>query len=137
MMYCSKCGAQVAPGSRFCSGCGASIADGAGLHTQQGARLPRKDPAVAALLASLPGLFGLLGIGHIYVGQTGKGVAWLIAGIILVFLGFVFAITIIGLLIAIPIWIAGFIIWIVLIFGAHSAARKFNDAVQRTGQAPW
>ncbi len=37
-----------------------------------------KDKSVALILEILPGLFGFLGIGWLYSGQTGTGLAWLI-----------------------------------------------------------
>jgi len=39
---------------------------------------PLKDRSVAYILEILPGLFGILGIGWLYAGNTGVGIAWLI-----------------------------------------------------------
>ena len=39
---------------------------------------PAKDRNIALVLEILPGLFGILGIGWIYSGKTGTGLAWLI-----------------------------------------------------------
>jgi hypothetical protein len=39
---------------------------------------PKKDRSLAIVLEIVPGLFGLLGIGWIYSGFTGAGLAWLV-----------------------------------------------------------
>jgi hypothetical protein len=38
---------------------------------------PPKDRSIALILELLPGLFGLLGFGWIYSGETGRGIVWL------------------------------------------------------------
>jgi hypothetical protein len=43
---------------------------------------PLKDRSIAIILEILPGLFGILGIGWIYSGKTGTGLAWLIGYLI-------------------------------------------------------
>ena len=43
---------------------------------------PPKDRSIAIILEILPGLFGILGIGWIYSGKTGVGLAWLIGYLI-------------------------------------------------------
>ncbi len=43
---------------------------------------PAKDRALTMLLEIFPALFGIYGIGWIYAGQTGIGLAWLIGGLI-------------------------------------------------------
>ncbi len=42
--------------------------------------LPRKDPDIAAMLASLCGLVGIWGVGHIYVGKVITGLLLMMAG---------------------------------------------------------
>jgi hypothetical protein len=39
---------------------------------------PLKDRSIALILEVLPGLFGILGIGWIYAGDTNTGLLWLI-----------------------------------------------------------
>ena len=39
---------------------------------------PLKDRSVAYILEILPGLFGILGIGWLYAGNTNAGIAWLV-----------------------------------------------------------
>jgi hypothetical protein len=43
---------------------------------------PSKDRNIALVLEILPGLFGILGIGWIYSGKVGTGIAWLIGYLI-------------------------------------------------------
>src|SRR4026208_2493141 len=52
-------------------------------------QLPYKSPGTAALIAFIGGIFALPGIGHIYVGKVGKGIAILILGVVLTVLTFV------------------------------------------------
>lgn len=39
----------------------------------------RKDKGLTLILEILPGLFGFLGIGWIYAGETTKGIIWLVS----------------------------------------------------------
>ena len=57
-----------------------------GRHPLTGEPLSDKSKIVAGLLQLL-GLFGLVGIGRIYLGYTGLGVAQLIVGIVTCFIG--------------------------------------------------
>ena len=59
--------------------------------------LPYKSPGTAALIAFIGGLFGLSGIGHIYVGKVGKGIGILILGLV------IYALLIISILGASPV----------------------------------
>src|SRR4051794_1052379 len=52
-----------------------------GRHPQTGEPLSEKSKVVAGLL-QLIGLFGLVGIGRIYLGYTGLGVAQLVVGLV-------------------------------------------------------
>jgi TM2 domain-containing membrane protein YozV len=52
-----------------------------GRHPQTGEPLSEKSKIVAGLL-QLIGLFGLVGIGRIYLGDTGLGIAQLVVGLV-------------------------------------------------------
>ncbi len=80
----------------------------------------RKEPALAAILS-----FVITGLGQIYAGKAGKGVALLIATIVSFFLSFL----IIPFFIAIGLWIYG-------IIDAYNTAQKYNEFVTRYGRAP-
>src|ERR687896_2059895 len=46
-------------------------------------QLPYKSPGTAALIAFIGGIFALLGLGHIYIGNVGRGIGILISGIVI------------------------------------------------------
>ncbi len=142
-MYCPNCGTQIPDDSIFCTSCGTRISTAAsaaasptastpssytppattGMPPTQAApqpgyvNLPRKDPAIAAILS-----FFLSGLGQMYVGKVGRGLAILVVQIILFF-------TIIGIII-------GFFIWIWAIYDAYKLAERYNYFVQQNGRAP-
>ncbi len=145
--FCQNCGKEVQSDASFCPSCGQSLK---GASTQRVATSPttsavlleHKSPGIAAVLALILGIVGLWGIGHIYVGRLGRGIVLLIVGIILavltygsIFLGFI---TLgLGFIGAIFFGVITFGVWIWQIFDAYSLAKRFNAAVQQTGQAPW
>jgi hypothetical protein len=137
--FCSNCGEKLDTDEdiEVCPKCHTALhehskhIDIAKSVTEQ---LPYKSPGTAALIAFIGGIFGLPGIGHIYVGKVGKGIAILATGIVLAVLSFVtfwavFTVVIFG--------IAYLILFIWQIFNARKLARKFNDAVKTTGKEPW
>ncbi len=71
----------------------------------------RKDPILACLLNLL-----LLGTGHIYLGQIGKGVLILAIGIVL------------GMF----VWIAAVPLIIWAMYDANKTAKKMNQSVRKT-----
>ena len=71
----------------------------------------RKDPILASLLNLL-----LLGTGHIYLGQTGKGVLILAIGVVL------------GMF----VWIAAVPLIIWAMYDAYKTANKMNQSVRKT-----
>ena len=88
--YCSNCGETLENLNyeeiKKCPKCGIDLLQTAAYTTPKTSivdQLPYKSPGTAALIAFIGGIFGLLGIGHIYVGKVGKGIGILIAGIII------------------------------------------------------
>lgn len=71
----------------------------------------RKDPTLACLLNLL-----LLGAGHIYLGQTGKGVLILAIGIVL------------GMF----VWVAAVPLIIWAMYDAYKTAKKMSQSVKKT-----
>ena len=99
-------------------------------------QLPYKSPGTAALIAFIGGIFALPGIGHIYVGKVGKGIAILVGGVFIALIIFVAIWYIPFPLSWIPI-IGYFILWIWQIFDSRKLAKKFNESVKTTGKEPW
>jgi len=71
----------------------------------------RKDPILACLLNLL-----LLGTGHIYLGQIGKGLAILLSGIVLGMIA----------------WPATVLLAVWAMFDAYQAAKKMNQSARKT-----
>lgn len=71
---CYRCGTDLLPGAEFCTNCGAP----------QGARaqVARTSQAMgilrfARMLALIPGIFDIFGLGHLLLRRWGRGVAFL------------------------------------------------------------
>ncbi len=156
MPFCKQCGGEIPQDARFCPYCGAdqtSYAPPQPPPAQAG--LETKNTGLAAVLALIFGIFGLWGVGHIYVGKIGRGLALLILGIILEWvLGFfVFFGMMLGGMYGmhrygLPTLLGGFaglIVWILVtlaifiwqIYDAYNLAKHYNEHVQRYRRAPW
>jgi hypothetical protein len=82
---CRECAVEV-QGKLLCREClGAGKAT---LPQASAGSRPAKDRSIAIILEILPGLFGFLGFGWIYSGNTSKGVGWLVSVLIWDFLAF-------------------------------------------------
>ena len=139
-MNCTKCGFDIKEeDTQFCPKCGSSLKnDFVNPNTEKPVpdsptsgfqRKPEwKSEGTTLVLTIVLGLFGFGGIGHLYLGQLGKGIGILVVGIILLVIA-IFSYGL-GLIILIP-----FAIWV--IFDARKQCRKYNDTLEKTGQAPW
>jgi TM2 domain-containing membrane protein YozV len=158
MPYCRNCGAEFTEGTKFCYKCGAALAPATspdyhitpGLGEITVSQFPRKDTGVTAIVAGFGGLI-LFGLGHFYVGKIGRGILFLLVGIIvkfalatmIIFMIPVAALAVIarnlggfiGLMIFLVIANLG--LWVSQIYDAYALAKKYNSEVQRTGRAPW
>ena len=128
MTYCSNCGAEVPPDGRFCPSCGALqiqvVSDSEpenGPETRVVVR--RKGTFVAPLLSLL-----LTGLGQMYDGQFGRGLAFLIGVLVLHFVGPFF--------LCIPNIIA-FGIQIYAVYDAYRLAKEYNAYVEAHNARPW
>jgi len=151
MPFCRHCGAKHESGTRFCQQCGSPLEGPAAYHITPSVReitastLPRKDPGIVALIADLGDLF-LFGLEHFYVGKIGRGIAFLIVGIIvkivliIFFVGGVMSMffgrgglfdvfSIVGLL--------NLGLWMWQIADPDALAKRYNAEVERTGGPPW
>lgn len=117
MSYCPYCGAYVESNWAYCQKCGQYLR-GLLEVSQTPVYIGRKkDPMIALLLALVPGLFGIWGIGHFYVGEFGKGILLLGLGIFLAF------IMILSIICGLVILIIGFFIWLWQGYDAYSIAK--------------
>ncbi|HYJ00621.1 MAG TPA: hypothetical protein VEW92_00270, partial [Nitrososphaeraceae archaeon] len=70
--FCSNCGKTLDLNheNKKCSNCGFDLQQQTGAKDNRSIvdQLPYKSPGTAALIAFTGGIFGLQGIGHIYVG---------------------------------------------------------------------
>jgi TM2 domain-containing membrane protein YozV len=153
--FCPRCGTAVSADASFCPSCGQRLQT----TPQPNTAPPKpvitesKNPGVAALLALLIGLFGVWGIGHVYVGKIGKGLLLLVIGIVLnvlsvgaLLLGIIgFPSTLlgvgslfgIGLTASILLGIVTWVLWVWQTYDAYKLAKEFNAYVQQHGKAPW
>jgi TM2 domain-containing membrane protein YozV/RNA polymerase subunit RPABC4/transcription elongation factor Spt4 len=120
--YCNTCGAQIAQNAEICPKCGSRV------FTSQPIAQPQPWPAQPApaqqhknegLAAVLSVIF--IGLGQIYNGQIGKGILFLVVGI--VFAALIFFL--VGIILY-PIF------WIYNIYDAYSTAKKINAGQIRT-----
>lgn len=158
MQYCPSCGHEVSQEGGFCPNCGASLSPYQQAQTEYEAprgqpeytpppvypvSVPEKSAGIALILGLVLGIFGIWGIGQIYVGKIGKGIILLVVGILIMPL--LFALVIFGTIITfgfswilIPLLgIIGFILWLWQAFDAYMLANRYNAEARRTGMPPW
>lgn len=112
-VICGNCGAPLDHPSAPCRSCGARPRWG-------DPDRPRKNPALAAALGVVPGL------GHLYVGDYGKGAGFMAATGLLQFVGFDFDLTAVGAVAGVPMELGGLGIWAFSIIDAYRSARRHN-----------
>lgn len=110
--FCQNCGAEIDKNAEICPKCGVRVAPPppsvASVQTRE-----RKSPGLAAVLSVI-----FIGLGQIYNGQIGKGIGFLIIGIVFV---------------ALMIVLIGFILyplfWIYNIYDAYKTAENMNAGI--------
>jgi predicted RNA-binding Zn-ribbon protein involved in translation (DUF1610 family) len=159
--YCSNCGEKLDYNIEMkkCPKCGTDLDLRQNKQSSTVVEsLPYKSPGTATLIAFIGGIFSLPGIGHIYVGKLGKGIAILVGGFILyilMILSIIYITTplthipqyaaIVGVsnfimiaiitTIALSVGYIAFFIW--QIFDARKLAKKFNETVRTAHKEPW
>lgn len=110
-MICQKCGTALEEGAAFCPSCGTRVqaeaqqttAASANADAGASAAAPgAKSKSTALVLEVVAGLFGFLGIGWIYAGETQKGILILIGNFVLQGLVLVFTLFF-GVICTIPV----------------------------------
>ena len=82
----------------------------------------RKSPALAALLAILPG------VGHFYLGHNLKGVGYLVGIAGLQFFGLDLDLSVIGLAVGVPMELGGGTLWLYSIVDAYRTAKLMEKS---------
>jgi TM2 domain-containing membrane protein YozV len=119
-VLCGRCGSVLANPNSACPRCGAPASGG-----YQATRvMPRKDPFVAAALAVVPGM------GHFYLGQPLKGLAYLLGVGGLQFFGFDLDLSVIGLAVGVPMELGGGALWVYGIVDAYRTAKHMEASAQ-------
>lgn len=132
--FCGKCGASKGAENDFCPKCGAGANSQQNRSQQNNPNRMNQRPyewkseGTTLILTIVLGIFGLGGIGHIYLGNITRGIVILIVGIILLLVA-MFSMGI-GLIILIP-----FAIWVV--FDARNQCRFYNDYLEKNQRSPW
>ena len=88
------------------------------------------------MLSILLGLFGIQGVGHLYVGKIGKGVGILIGSIILFVLALVLISTGIGAIAGVPMIIGYLIMFIWQIIDSRNLCREYNQYLEQHQRPP-
>jgi len=109
--FCQNCGAEIDKLAEICPKCGVRVAPPPSVTPAY--RGERKSPGIAAVLS-----FIFIGLGQIYNGEIGKGIAFLVIGVVFVFLMFV----LIGLVLY-PLF------WIYNIYDAYKTAERINASI--------
>lgn len=112
-VICEDCGTLVEAPAGSCWRCGAPTF----------VQLPgaRKSRWVAALLAAL-----VPGLGHIYLGEYGKGALYMVGAGGLGFLGFDLDLTMIGAAVGVPVEMGGLGLWAHGVWSAYQTARRME-----------
>jgi TM2 domain-containing membrane protein YozV len=115
-VLCGRCGTLLTNPNAPCPRCGAPASG----RYQGPVTRPRKNPLLAAALAIVPGM------GHFYLGENMKGVAYLIGVGGLEFFGLDLDLTFIGAVIGVPMEVGGGTLWIFSIVDAYRTARRME-----------
>jgi len=150
MSFCVNCGHILTATSKFCGSCGTPIPEEEtaqkkpnvnpviksepppkqNVNSEKVLQRPPgwKSMGVTMVLTVVLGIFGLGGIGHLYLGKIIRGIVILIVGIIITVIAIV---TMgIGLLVLIP-----YAIWVV--YDSYKLCKRYNDDLEQTGRPPW
>jgi len=96
-----------------------------------------KSEDTTLVLSIVLGLFGIQGVGHLYVGKIGKGLCFLIGSLILFGVAIWLITTLVGAFIGIPLLIGYLILFIWQIIDSRNLCRQYNDYLSKNGKPPW
>jgi hypothetical protein len=164
--YCSNCGEKVPEiNIERCPKCDSPVLQYPEnlSFAQSTLKRPYKSARKAIIIAIVGGLFGLQGIGHMYVGKLGKGFGILTTGVALILIPFFIAVYLSLFLpedielhplalptdnnsdslfvllgaVAVSFVIGYLLLFVWQVFDVRKLARKFNESVRTTGKEPW
>ena len=131
--FCGSCGTALASKFAPCPKCGH-------VKTTFNPQVPPqgflyKSPGTTNLLSILCSLLlATNGVGHLYLGQIGKGIGLMIGGWALI------AGVFLGMILVFPAVICGIgalILWIWSMIDANKQVKIYNEFVAQNGRAPW
>ena len=132
--FCGQCGATLAAKYSPCPKCGYVKTRYNPTAPPQGAMYKSSGTTnLLSILCSL--LIGTNGVGHLYLGQIGRGIAFMIGGWLLVagvIVG-IFFFVIPGVICA----IVALFVWIWSMFDANKQCKIYNEFVSQNGRPPW
>lgn len=138
--FCGRCGNHLQPQAETCPNCGKFVSQTRREQNTNQQRLVRpvewKSESVTLLLSILLGLFGIQGVGHMYVGKIGKGIVILIGSIVLFIIAIALTVTGIGAIIGIPLIIMYIVMFIWQILDARKLCQQYNEHLERRGRPP-
>ena len=114
---CGRCGSPLPSPSATCPRCGATASQG---HNTRRSARSRKNPALAAALAIVPGM------GHVYLGQNLKGLFFLLACGGMEFVGIDLDLSIVGGLIGVPLGVGGIGLYAFQVIDAYREAKRIE-----------
>jgi TM2 domain-containing membrane protein YozV len=115
-VLCGRCGTLLTNPNAPCPKCGAPASG----RYQGPVVRARKNPFLAAALAVVPGL------GHFYLGENKKGIAYLIGIGGLEFFGLDLDLSVIGAIIGVPLEVGGGTLYVFSIFDAYRSAKRLE-----------
>ncbi|MGE0015415.1 MAG: zinc-ribbon domain-containing protein [Candidatus Methanomethylophilaceae archaeon] len=128
-MFCQKCGKENEDSTAYCSSCGNRLG-----ASENNPSYPQNDNSNTIYVApqKSTGLgiilsFLFVGLGHLYAGLITKGLLLIVAYFILLVIG---ALTIIGLILPLILWIWG-------LYDTNKTINRYNEQLRKTGNPPW
>jgi len=118
-VLCGRCGTLLTNPSAPCPRCGAPAS---GQYRVAVPPIAHKSPALAAALAIVPG------VGHFYLGDKKKGIAYLAGVIGLQLFGLDLDLTVIGLAVGVPLELGATGLWLFSIADAYRTAKSMEAA---------